>query len=179
MIAGGPFRIVVSGGVASMPTLKVWVTGGCSTLPARSTARTRNVWLPTVRSEYSIGASHCSNGSASKAHWNSMTGSLAVKLKIASKTPSMLVTWAVLIVVTGRVVSRMAVQVQLAGLVSTCWATLTARTRRMCGPGSTFSKWDGSGQLVKAAPSSAHWKVASGSLLSKAKIATDSPVSGS
>src|SRR5688500_18844963 len=78
--AGGPVRIVVSGGVESMPTSNAREAGGCSTLSARSIARTRNTWLPGVRSLYSIGESHCSNGCESSWHSKLETGSLALKL---------------------------------------------------------------------------------------------------
>src|SRR5688572_26201520 len=116
VVAGGPFRIVVSGGVPSMPTSKLWVTGGCSTFRARSMARTLNTWFPGDRSLYSIGDSHCSNGSLSIWHSKSETGSLAVKLKVAVKVPSSDDTTALLIVVWGRVVSSTTVHRHSAGL---------------------------------------------------------------
>ena len=55
----------------------------------------------------------------------------------------------------------------------------TARARRMCGPGRRPLNSTGSGQAVNGAPSRAHSKVAIGSLLSRAKAAIASPVSGS
>src|SRR5688572_647538 len=119
VVAGGPDRIVVSGGVPSIPTLKVRLCGGCSTFSAGSMARTRNTWLPGVRSLYSIGDSHCSNGSASIWHSNVEPGSLAEKLKVAVKVPSTEVTTALLIVVTGGVESCTTVHSQLAGDGST------------------------------------------------------------
>src|SRR5687768_15959525 len=179
VVAGGPDRIVVSGGVPSIPTLKVRLCGGCSTFSAGSMARTRNTWLPGVRSLYSIGDSHCSNGSASIWHSNVEPGSFAEKVKIASKTPSIVLVWAVCSVVTGGVWSSTIVQRQLAGVASTFRAPSTERTRRRCSPGVRPVYWIGSGQVVKDAPSSAHWKVTIASLLSTAKVAIGPAPSGS
>jgi hypothetical protein len=103
---------------------------------------------------------------------------LALKLAMTSKTPSTLVTLTFVIVVTGGVKSRMTVHVWRAGVGSARRATSTARTRRMCGPSVRPEKTP-SPQSVNEAPSSAHSNVASGSSLSKAKVAIDSPVSGS
>jgi hypothetical protein len=142
-------------------------------------ARTRNRWLPGVRSVYSMGDSHCSNGSASIWHSKSVTGSLAVKLKVAVKVPSSELTTALLIVVTGAVESSTTVHAQWAGLGSTASCRSTARTRRKWSPGVRSVNSAGSGHSVKAAPSRAHSKVAIGSSLSKAKVAMAVPVSGS
>src|ERR687896_1764685 len=99
---------------------------------------------------------------------------------IASNTPSTATTLAFVIVVTGGVVSRTTVQRHSAGEASARSATSTARTRRMWSPSVRPENTPSLGQLVNStAPSSAHSNVASGSSLSKAKVAMDSPVSGS
>src|SRR5918999_606027 len=99
---------------------------------------------------------------------------------IASNTPSTATTLAFVIVVTGGVVSRTTVQRHSAGEASARSAMSTARTRRMCSPAARPEKTPSLGQLVNTtAPSSAHSNVACGSLLSNAKVAIDSPVSGS
>src|SRR5918999_504589 len=180
VFAGGPVTIVVSGATVSAPTSRVVLTGGCSTFRARSIARMRNVCVPGVRSLYSIGESHCSNGCESSWHWNWKTCSLAVKLMTASNTPSIGTTVAFVIVVTGGVVSRTIVQCHSAGEASASSPMSTARTRRTCGPSARPEKTPLLGQSVNAtAPSSAHSNVACGSSLSKTKVAIDWPDSGS
>ena len=68
--------------------------------------------------------------------------------------------------------SGSAVQLHVAGVGSMLPASSTARTASVCGPAARPVKTDGTGQAVNwAAPSSLHWKVASGSSLSKAKVA--------
>src|ERR687895_44734 len=113
------------------------------------------------------------------AHSNVEPGSLAVKLKVVSKVPSIAVVLAVLSVVTGGVSSRTTVQRQLAGVGSMLRDGSTARTRRRCSPGVRPVYVAGSGHSANAAPSSAHSKVTGASLLSKAKVAVGPAPSGS
>src|ERR687896_2670703 len=135
-----------------------------------SIARTRKVCWPTVRSVYSAGASHASNGSVSSEHSNVEPPSLELKLKIASVSGDEAagLLW---IVATGGVVSAVTRQVQLAGEVSKLPARSTARTRSVWSPESSSVYWTGSGQAVKAPSSREHSKVALGSLLPRAKFA--------
>src|SRR3712207_3657741 len=129
-----------------------------------SVARTWNVCWPTVRSLYSAGAAHAVNGWPSSEHSKVEPPSLEEKLKIASVSgvDAGGLLW---IVVSGGVVSAVTRQVQLAGETSKLPARSTARTRSVWSPDRSSVYWAGSGQAVKAAPSSEHSKVALGSLL--------------
>jgi hypothetical protein len=133
-------------------------------------ARTRNSWVPSVRLLYSTGELHSANGSTSSEHSNVEPGSLERKLKLASRSV-VLGSGADSMVVVGAVRSPLTVHVQLAGVGSMFPETSTARTSSVCWPSVRSGKAGGSGHAANGAPSSEHWNVAFGSLLSKANLA--------
>src|SRR5688572_13306734 len=72
--------LVVTG---AEPTVQTWVAGVGSGLPAGSTARTRNVCVPTARSGYGFGEAHDAQFAPSSAHWNVAVASSLENVKVA------------------------------------------------------------------------------------------------
>lgn len=108
--------------------LQVCSAGLGSTLPAASTARTRNSCVPKRRFEYVLGDVQAANGDLSKLHWKVASFSLDTKEKAAVVLFAGL-AGADVIRVSGGVV--FSVQVRLAGVGSRFPAASRARTRNV------------------------------------------------
>jgi hypothetical protein len=88
VVASGPERIVVSGGVAVASTVHSYRAGvgsvsAGSPFTSRVTAWTRNTWWPASSSVYTAGDSHWANGSPSSAHSKIAPGLSDVKWNVA------------------------------------------------------------------------------------------------
>src|ERR687895_1740607 len=104
---------------------------------------------------------HCSNGAPSSEHSKVVPSSLATKRKVAIVL-DVVGSGAMVMVVSGSSVSAGAWMFQpwRAGPRSTWPAGSTARTASRCQPTARLLSSNGEVQVVNAAPSSAHWKVA-------------------
>src|SRR5918992_1271951 len=161
-----------------MPTSKFLVTGGCSTLSARSIARTRKVCGPVTSSAISYGDSHCSHGWLSIWQSKLSTGSFAANDTVVVVSNSIVEVTRFMIVVCGAVLSTTTSHVQLTGEASRLNWRSTARARKKWSPARRSVYSTGSGHSAHGSASSAHSKVAFGSSLARTKVAM-APPSGS
>src|SRR5688572_4670091 len=131
--AGGPSRIVVSGGPVSpgASTVHSWRAGVWSTVTSsRETARASSTCRPTVRSVIWYGFSQASNGCPSRAHSN-VAGRSEPKWKVALMSV-VVASGPARIVVSGSADSIPTCQVWVTHGVSTLRARSIARTRKTC-----------------------------------------------
>jgi hypothetical protein len=77
----GALVMLVFGAVRS--TVHVTWAGDASTFPAWSTARTRNVWLPSASALYVVGEVQAANAPASRLHWKVEPASVDVNANVA------------------------------------------------------------------------------------------------
>jgi len=78
--SSGPAMNVVSG--ATVSTMNERVPGVASTLPARSIALTRKVWLPSLRVASVVGELQAAKLEPSTLHWKADPPSVAVNEKV-------------------------------------------------------------------------------------------------
>jgi hypothetical protein len=80
----GPPVMAVSGGVGDpLRTVHAPEAGVASTLPAGSSARTRNAWSPSGRSAYVSGETQAAKPAPSRLHWNVAVASGEVNANVA------------------------------------------------------------------------------------------------
>jgi hypothetical protein len=158
VVGGGPDAMVVCGAVVS--TVKAWVAGVASTLPAASVARARRVCGPSARRAVVCGEVQRANVPASTAH-SKVAASFAETSKVGVVSfvgplgPDP-------IVVSGGVVST--VNGRLAGVASAFPAASLARTSKVYPPSARAAVVWGDVQDSNAPEPMRHWKLAPGSL---------------
>src|SRR5918999_5646446 len=162
----GAESMVVSG-VAR--TVQVWVAGVASGLAAPSTARTAKVCSPAARPLRSSGEEHPAKGSPSSEHSKERSPgrvplSVPVNSTIASVASAMVAGGPDVMVVSGAPMSAM-VHSWSAGVASTSRCCLMAVTSKVCAVYARPVYSVGDVHTVNGAPSSEHWRVASGSSL--------------
>ena len=145
--------------------------GEPSTLPASSTARTRNSCAPSASPEYVFGDAQAAHAPASSEHSNVEPASSALKVNVALVADVLAGGAPPPSVVCGAVVSGSIVHVRTAGVASTLPAASVARTRSSRAPSDSPVYVFGELQAANAAPSSEHSNVEPGSLEDSVNVA--------